>query len=83
MSALSDVHQGNLRAVSLHQVLRRGGKLAGPKLRKEDYSCSKELGIMIEFFISHNWQVERWRKFVTLASRLQWSVLDSLAATKF
>ena len=84
VSALSDVHQRGLRAVSLHQILRRGGKLAGPKLRKEDYSCSRELVIMqIEFFISHNWQVDRWRKFVTLASRLQWSVLDSLAATKF
>jgi len=83
VSALSDVHQRGLRAVSLHQILRRGGKLAGPKLRKEDYSCSRELVIMqIEYFISHNWQVDRWRKFVTLATHFNMykAVASSAAA---
>lgn len=68
VSALSDVHQGGLRAVSLYKVLSRGGALAGPRLRKEDHSCSQELAFLtFEFFISHNWQVNRWRKFLTLA----------------
>eukprot|EP00438_Fugacium_kawagutii_P033836 Skav235845 [mRNA] locus=scaffold1931:370724:382557:- [translate_table: standard] len=70
VSALSDVHQRGLRAVSLHQVLSKGGELAGPRLRKEDHDkFSRELAILkFEYFISHNWQVERWRKFLTLAS---------------
>lgn len=68
VSALSDVHQGGLRAVSLYKVLSRGGALAGPRLREEDHSCSQELAFLtFEFFISHNWQVDRWRKFLTLA----------------
>lgn len=68
MSALSDVHQGGLRAVSLYKVLSRRGALAGPRLREEDHSCSQELAFLtFEFFISHNWQVDRWRKFLTLA----------------
>ena len=72
VSALSDVHQGGLRAVSLYKVLSRGGALAGPRLRKEDHSCSHELAFLtFEFFISHNWQVDRWRKFLTLVPCLQ------------
>ena len=72
VSALSDVHQGGLRAVSLYKVLSRGGALAGPRLREEDHSCSQELAFLtFEFFISHNWQVDRWRKFLTLVPCLQ------------
>jgi len=83
-SPLGNMNFGGVRqcSVSSHTVLRGGGVVLGnvDDEKKHGY-VSEHSAERYDFFISHNWSVERWKKFLALC--LIWSGKHALISSCF